>query len=279
MGTVQSTQGTAVRVIEPGRPVPLRELWGARDLLYFLTWRDVKIRYTQSLMGMGWAVAQPLLMMGLIAVVLGTLAKVPKPDGIPYALFVLAGLVPWTFFANAVTSASQSLVSSSHLVGKVYFPRLVIPVASLLAWLPDLGVSFALLLVTMAGFGVAPGWAALAAPAFMALAVLTAASIGVWLSALNVAYRDVKYVVPFALQLGMFATPVVYSADLVPEQWRLFYGLNPMVGVVEGVRWSLLGQGAPDWGMVAVSIGTVALILAGGLRYFRRVERFFADVI
>lgn len=279
MGTVQSTQGVPVRVIEPGRPVPLRELWGARDLLYFLTWRDVKIRYTQSLMGMGWAVAQPLLMMGLITLVLGTLAKVPKPDGIPYALFVLAGLVPWTFFANAVTSASQSLVSSSHLVGKVYFPRLVIPVASLLAWVPDLGVSCGLLLVAMLAFGVVPGVAALAAPAFFALAIITAASMGVWLAALNVAYRDVKYVVPFALQLGMFATPVIYPADLVPEAYRLIYGLNPMVGVVEGIRWSLLGQGTPDWGMVAVSCAMVALIFAGGLRYFRRVERFFADVI
>lgn len=268
-----------VRVIEPRRPVPLRELWGARDLLYFLTWRDVRVRYTQSLLGLGWAVAQPLLMMGLIAVVLGVLAKVPAPSGVEYPLFVLAGLVPWTFFANGVSSASESLVGSAHLVGKVYFPRLVIPLAALLAWTPDLGVALGLLAVAMAVFGVAPGWAVVAAPAFIFLAVLTAVSVGVWLSAVNVAYRDVKYVVPFALQLGMFATPVIYSAELVPEGARTVYGLNPMVGVVEGLRWSLLGQAAPDWTMVAASVAAVVVVLATGLRYFRRVERYFADVI
>ena len=275
----RASRDATVRVIEPGRPVPFRELWEARDLLYFLTWRDVKVRYTQSLIGMGWAVVQPLLMMGLITVVLGVLARVPRPDGVPYALFVLAGLVPWTFFANAVTSASDSLVRSANLVGKVYFPRLIIPVSSMLAWVPDLGVALVLLLVAMVGFGVLPGWAALATPVFIALALLAAASVGTWVAALNVAYRDVKYVVPFALQLGLFATPVVYPADLVPEAYRVLYGLNPMVGVVEGFRWTLLGQAAPDGAMVAASVAAVLIVLFTGLRYFRKVERYFADVI
>ena len=275
----RSSRDVSLRVIEPGRRVPFRELWDSRDLLYFLTWRDVKVRYTQSLIGMGWALAQPLLMMGLITVVLGVLAKVPRPEGVPYAIFVLAGLVPWTFFANAVTSASESLVRSSNLVGKVYFPRLIIPVSSMLAWVPDLGVALGLLLVAMVGFGVLPGWAALATPAFVALALLTAASVGTWVAALNVAYRDVKYVVPFALQLGMFATPVVYPADLVPQAYRVLYGLNPMVGVVEGFRWALLGQAAPDRAMIAASVAAVLVVFLTGLRYFRKVEGYFADVI
>ena len=275
----RSSRDVSTRVFEPGRRVPFRELWDSRDLLYFLTWRDVKVRYTQSLIGMGWALAQPLLMMGLITVVLGVLAKVPRPEGVPYAIFVLAGLVPWTFFANAVTSASESLVRSSNLVGKVYFPRLIIPVSSMLAWVPDFGVALGLLLVAMVGFGVLPGWAALATPAFVALALLTAASVGTWVAALNVAYRDVKYVVPFALQLGMFATPVVYPADLVPQAYRVLYGLNPMVGVVEGFRWALLGQAAPDRAMIAASVGAVLVVFLTGLRYFRKVEGYFADVI
>lgn len=258
----------------------LRELWEYRDLLFFLAWRDVKVRYAQSLLGVGWAVGQPLLMMGVFALFLGVVAKVPAPDGMPYAVFALAGLVPWTFFANAVNSAGQSIVNSAGLVEKVYFPRLLVPLASLASWLPDLVIAVALLGVAVGVFGVTPAWpAVLALPAFAVLAVLAAASVGIWVSALNVAYRDVKYAVPFLLQLGLFVTPIAYSSSLVPESVRTFYGLNPMVGVVEGFRWSLLGSPAPAWPMMGASAGVVVVVFLAGVRYFRRVERYFADVV
>lgn len=273
------TTETRVRVMEPDRRVGLRELWDYRDLLYFLTWRDVKIRYTQSVIGVGWAIGQPLLMMVIFAVFLGALAKVPGPDGMPYPVFVLAGLVPWMFFASSITSASQSVVGGSNLVGKVYFPRLVMPVAALLSWLPDLGIATVLLAVAMLVFGVTPTWAVVAVPLFAVLAVLASSSVSVWLSALNVAYRDVKHAVPFLVQLWLFATPVIYPAQLVPEGLRTLYGLNPMVGVVEGFRWAFIGVEAPDWSMVAVSVGMVLVVLVTGLRYFRNVEGYFADVI
>lgn len=268
-----------VRVMEPRRGTALRELWEYRDLLYFLTWRDLKVRYTQSLIGVGWAVGQPLLMMLVFSVFLGMLAKVPPPSGLPYAVFVLAGLVPWTFFASAISSAGQSVVGNTTLVEKVYFPRLLIPIAALLSWLPDLAIAIVLLVITMAIYGIVPGWAVVLLPAFVLLAIVAATSGGVWLSALNVAYRDIKHIIPFVVQLGMFATPVVYPATLVPESVRTFYGLNPMVGVVEGFRWTLLGRSAPDLGMMLASLGMVLVILVTGLRYFRRVERYFADVI
>lgn len=274
-----SATATRLRVMEPGRPIALREVWEYRDLLSFLTWRDVKVRYTQSLLGVGWAVGQPLLMMVVFAVFLGSLARVPSPHGVPYAPFVLSGLVPWVFFGNAVTSASQSLVGSANLVEKVYFPRLVVPAAAVAAWVPDLLVATGLLVVTMLGYGLVPGWSALALPLFAALALLAAASIGVWVSALNVAYRDVKYAVPFLLQLGMFATPVVYPATLVPAHLRAWYALNPMVGVVEGTRWALFSTTPPSWPMVAASGLVLVALLVSGLAYFRRVERYFADVI
>lgn len=268
-----------VRVLEPDRRVALSELWEYRDLLFFLTWRDLKVRYAQSLLGVGWAVGQPLLMMGVFSAVLGVLARVPAPAGLPYPVFVLSGLVPWIFFANAVSSAGQSVVASARLVEKVYFPRLVVPLASLAAWLPDLAISLGLLVVVALLFGVSLSWTAVLVPVFALLAVVTAASVGVWVSALNAAYRDVKYAVPFLLQLGMFATPVVYSSELVPERFQAVYGLNPMAGVVEGFRWALLGTPAPAWPLIAASAAMVMVILVGGIRYFRRVERWFADVV
>lgn len=269
----------ALRVIEADGRIALRELWQYRDLTILLAVRDLKVRYAQSLLGAGWAIGQPLLMMGVFSVFLGVLAKVPAPGGVPYPVFVLSGLVPWVFFANSVTSTGQSVVGSAQLVEKVYFPRLVMPVASLLAWLPDLGISMLLVLAVMAAWGVAPGWAILALPALALLALVAALAVGLWVAALNVAYRDVKYAVPFLLQVGMFATPVVYSSDLVPEGARVLYGLNPMAGVVEGFRWALLGTAPPDPGLMAASIVVTGLVLVGGLRYFRQVERWFADVI
>lgn len=270
---------TPVRVIAPDRAIALRELWEYRDLLTLLTWRDLKVRYAQSVLGVGWAIGQPLLMMGVFSVFLGALAHVPARGGFPYPVFVLAGLVPWIFFSNAVTSTGQSVVNSANLVEKVYFPRLVMPLAAMLSWLPDLAISATLLVALMAAYGVAPSWPILLVPAFVVLILLVAGAVGLWVAALNVAYRDVKYAVPFLLQVGMFATPVVYPADLVPAGLRTAYGLNPMVGVVEGFRWALLGSAMPSWSMMAVSAGATVVVFLGGLRYFRSVERYFADVV
>jgi lipopolysaccharide transport system permease protein len=256
----------------------LGDLWAHRDLLYFLAWRDVKVRYTQAAMGVAWAVVQPLLMMAVFSIFLGRLAKVPS-DGIPYPVFVFCGLVVWTYFANSVAAATESLVSSSNLVSKVYFPRLVMPLAALLSWLPDLAIASVILVGLMLVQGLVPAWTMVLLPIFAVGALLAAASVGVWLSALNVAYRDVRYAVPFMIQLGLFASPVVYPASIVPHRFRLLYGLNPMAGVVEGFRWALIGGGSAPWALMAVSAATAVLLLLGGLFYFRRVEHGFADVI
>lgn len=256
----------------------LSDLWAHRDLIYFLAWRDVKVRYAQASIGVAWAVIQPLLMMIVFTIFLGRLAKVPS-DGLPYPVFAFSGLLPWTYFANATSTATESLVSSSNMVSKVYFPRLAIPLAALLSWLPDLLVATGILIVMMLAYGLTPAWTTILLPLFGIYALLGAASVSVWLSALNVAYRDVRYAVPFLIQLWLFATPVVYPASLVPERFRPLFGLNPMAGVVEGFRWGLLGRGGPPLALMAVS-ATVALVsLVGGLFYFRRVEHGFADVI
>lgn len=256
----------------------LGELWSHRDLLYFLAWRDVKVRYTQAALGVAWAVVQPLLMMAVFSIFLGRLAKVPS-DGIAYPVFVFSGLVPWTYFANAVATSTESLVSSSNLVSKVYFPRLVMPVAAVLSWLPDLIIASVILVGLMLLRGLVPAWTAVLVPVVMVNALVAAACVGVWTSALNVAYRDVRYAIPFMIQLGLFASPVVYSSSLVPQRWRALYGLNPMAGVIEGFRWALLGRGHAPWSLIAVSAVTAIALLVGGLFYFRRVERGFADVI
>lgn len=254
------------------------ELWQHRDLLYFLTWRDIKVRYTQALIGVGWAVIQPLMMMVIFTVFLGRLAKVPS-DGIPYAVFALSGLVPWTYFANALSTATESLITSSNLVSKVYFPRLLMPFAALLSWLPDLAVASVLLVALMLIYGIVPAATVVLLPAFAFFAVLAAASVGTWLSALNVYYRDVRYAVPFVVQLWLFATPVVYPASLVPQQWRPLFGLNPMAGVVEGFRWAMFRGDAPSWALMLVSLGVTLALFFGGIFWFRRMEPRFADVI
>jgi lipopolysaccharide transport system permease protein len=217
-------------------------------------------------------------MMAVFSIFLGRLAKVPS-NGAPYPVFVFSGLVPWTYFANAVATSTESLVSSANLVSKVYFPRLVMPLAALLSWLPDLIVASVILVGIMLIYGLVPAWTAILLPVFAAGALLAAASVGVWLSALNVAYRDVRYAVPFMIQLGLFASPVVYPATLVPSRFRALYGLNPMAGVVEGFRWALLGRGGPPWALMGVSAATAGVLLVGGIFYFRRVEHGFADVI
>jgi lipopolysaccharide transport system permease protein len=270
-----------VRVITPPSgwsALRLPDLWRGRELLYFFAWRDVKVRYAQALLGVAWAVLQPLLMMAIFTVFLGRLAKVPS-DGIPYPLFAMAGLLSWTFFANAVGSATNSLVSSSTLVSRVYFPRLLLPLGALMSWLPDLVIASLLLIVMMLVYGMAPPVTVLLFPILAGLALLAAASSGVFLAALNVAYRDVRYALPFVIQLWLFATPVVYPASLVPERFRLLLGLNPMTGVVEGFRWAFLGHGAPPWGLMGISALTSVALLVAGTYYFRRVEHGFADLI
>jgi len=268
-------------VIEPPRGwsrLGLGELWQHRDLLYFLTGRDIKVRYAQASMGVAWAVLQPVLMMVIFTIFLGRLAKVPS-DGLPYPVFALSGLVPWTYFANGVTSATESLTANANVVSKVYFPRLLVPFAALLSWLPDLAIASVLLVVLMLIYGIVPAATCVLLPAFALFAVLAAASVGTWLSALNVSYRDVRYAVPFVIQLWLFATPVVYPASLVPERWRVLYGLNPMAGVVEGFRWALFGGGSPMWDLICVSFAVTLALFVGGLFWFRRVEHRFSDVI
>jgi lipopolysaccharide transport system permease protein len=272
--------GTPHVVIRPGRGalrVNVRELWEARELLYFLVWRDAKVRYKQTVLGVLWSVLQPLMTMAVFAVFFGKLAKMPS-DGAPYPLFALTALVPWSYFAAALGAGAASLVGSQQLVSKVYFPRLIIPIASVVTPAIDFAIAFLMLAAALLWYGAAPGPAAAAVPLFALLALATALAAGLWLAALNVEYRDVRYVLPFAIQFWMFATPVAYPASLLPEAWRVWYGLNPMASVVEGFRWALLGSPAPG-PMVAVSVAVVVVALAGGLAYFRRVEGTFADVI
>jgi lipopolysaccharide transport system permease protein len=261
-----------------GAGLRLGELWAYRELLYFLVWRDIKVRYKQTLLGAAWVILQPLLTMVVFTLFFGNLAKVPS-DGIPYPLFSFAGLVPWTLFAYSLTESSSSLVTNQNLITKVYFPRLIIPLASVLAGLVDFAISFAVLILLMLYYGIMPHAAALTVPLFVLFAVLAALSIGIWLSALNVEFRDVRYTIPFLAQFWMFMTPLAYASSLVPTKWRLIYGLNPMAGVVEGFRWALLGKTAAPSLLLAASASAVILLLVGGAYYFRRMERTFADVV
>jgi lipopolysaccharide transport system permease protein len=257
--------------------IGLRELWDYRELLYFLTWRDVKVRYKQTALGAAWAIIQPLFMMLVFSLFFGRLAKIPS-DNIPYPIFTFCALLPWQLFAHALTESSNSLVANERLITKVYFPRLVVPIAAVLGGLVDFAVAFVILLVMMLYYGIVPTGAIVALPGFILLAVMTALAVGLWLSALNVKYRDVRYTINFLIQFWLFATPIAYPSSLVPERWRPLYGLNPMAGVVEGFRWALLGS-RPPGAMLAVSVGVVVLLLVGGLYYFRRMEQQFADVV
>ena len=255
----------------------LSDLWRYRELLFLLTWRDIKVRYAQTVLGASWAVLQPLLTMIIFSVIFGQLANLPS-DGIPYPIFTFTALLPWQLFAFSLTNSSQSLVGSQNLVSKVYFPRLIIPIASVLPGLADFAISFLVLLGMLAYYHIPFTVRSLTLPLFLLLAVMSALATGLWLSALNVKYRDIRYVVPFMTLFWQYATPVAYSASLIPEKWRLLYGLNPMTGVVEGFRWALLGSGRVD-GMVWISIVIIVVILISGLAYFKRMEATFADVI
>lgn len=280
---VSAVPGAAtVTIIEPTRgwvPIRLSELWEYREVLYYLIWRDIKVRYRQTAIGAAWAIVQPLMTMVVFSVFLGKLAKVPS-DGAPYPLFAFAALVPWAFFANGLTQSAGSLVASGHLITKVYFPRLLVPVARVLSGLPDLGLSFLVLLALVMWYGqFQPSPQLLWLPVLAALSLLTALGVGLWLSALNVQYRDIQHAVPFLVQLWLFATPIAYPSSLLPEPWRTLYGINPMVGVVEGFRWALLGSGRPPGLPLVIStVAALALTITGAF-FFRRVERTFADVV
>jgi len=256
----------------------LRELFEYRELLFFLVWRDIKVRYKQTALGASWAVVQPLFTMVVFSLFFGKLAKMPS-DGVPYPIFSFTALVPWTFFATSLMNSSNSLVGSSNLIKKVYFPRLAIPTATVLSGLVDFVIAFGMLVVLMIWYGVTPSVHALWLPFFLLLAFVTALGVGLWLSAMNVKFRDVKYVVPFLTQFWMFATPVVYPSSLLSGKWRAVFALNPMVGVVEGFRWSLLGTNTNPRSIIAVSSITAITILISGAFYFRRMERSFADIV
>jgi lipopolysaccharide transport system permease protein len=267
-------------IIRPPRkwiPVDLHELWAYRELITAFTLRDVKLRYKQTGLGIAWAVLQPLLTMVIFTVFFGGLAKIPS-DGVPYPLFVLAALLPWTLFAEGLTRSTTSMVTNSNIMTKVYFPRLIMPLSSIISPLVDFAVSFIILIAMMVYYGFVPTLNVLFLPVFILLALATALGVGLWLSALNVKYRDFQYTVPFMIQIWMFASPVVYAASIVPESLRMWYGLNPMAGVIEGFRWALLGTGAPS-AMVLVSVGMVIVLLVSGMFYFRRMEQYYADIV
>jgi len=259
-------------------PIDLAGLWHYRELLYFLTWRDFKVRYRQTFLGAAWAVIQPLVTMVVFSVIFGRLAGIPS-DGVPYPVFAFAALVPWTFFSTGVTQAANSLVGSQNLVKKVYFPRLVIPIAAVLTGVVDLAIAGVVLIVLMLAFGIVPGLASVWIVPLAGLAFITALGVGVWLAALNVRYRDVRYLVPFLLQVWLFATPIAYPSSLLDEPWRTLYALNPMVGVVEGTRWALLGTATAPGPLILVSGAVAVLLLVTGAAYFRHVEGTFADVV
>jgi lipopolysaccharide transport system permease protein len=256
----------------------LGELWAYRELLYFLTWRDIKVRYKQTVLGASWAIIQPFFTMIVFSIFFGQLAKLDS-NGLPYTIFSYSALVLWTFFANSLSMASNSLVGSANLIKKVYFPRLAAPIATVAAGLVDFALAFVLLLAMMLWYGIAPTITVLFLPLFVLLAVMTALGVGLWLSALNVQFRDIRYIIPFLTQIWMFATPVAYASRIVPERWRLVYGINPMVGIIDGFRWCLLGTDSVSLPVIGVSALTALALLISGAFYFRRMEKNFADVV
>lgn len=270
-----------VKVIEPSRgwvSLRLHQLWQYRELMYFLAWRDVKVRYKQAALGVAWAIIQPLMTMVIFSVIFGQLAKLPS-DGIPYPVFSYAALLPWQLFAGALQRAGTSLVGNANLLTKVYFPRLIIPISAVGAGLVDFAIAFVVLLGLMQWYGIMPTWTIVWLPLLTLLALATALAVAVWLSALDVQYRDVQHAIPFLIQAWMYASPVAYSAGLIPTGvWRVVYGLNPMAGVIQGFRWALLGGNPPDE-LMTVSVAMVVVLLVTGLFYFRRMERTFADVV
>jgi lipopolysaccharide transport system permease protein len=267
--------------IRPARgwaPLDLREVREYRELLYFLVWRDVKVRYKQTVLGVAWVVLQPLATTLIFTIIFGNLAKIPS-ENLPYAVFAMAGLIPWNYFSTAFSRGGASLVGNASLLSKVYFPRLIIPTASILGGLVDTAIVFLLLIGLMIFYGITPTWAVITLPLFLLFTIATALGISLWLSALNVQYRDVGYIVPFIAQFWMYATPIVYPASMIPEQWRFIYALNPMTGVVEGFRWALFGTGEGPGVPLAISVIMVFVLVISGAFFFKRMEDTFADVV
>lgn len=268
-------------IIRPPRgwwDLNLREVWQYRELLYFFVWRDVKVRYKQTVIGAAWAVIQPFFTMVVFSLFFGKLAKIPS-NGLPYPVFYYSALLPWMYFAGALQNATNTMVEHQRVITKVYFPRIILPVAATLSGLVDFGIAFVILLGMMLFYGLVPTVATLLLPLFLLLAVVTAMGVGFWLSALNAIYRDVRYAVPFLIQFWMFASPVAYPSSLVPEWWQWLYGLNPMAGVIEGFRWALTGQGQPPGPLMLASVAAVLLVFLGGLMYFQKMEGTIADVV
>jgi lipopolysaccharide transport system permease protein len=273
-------QPPVLRIAPPGRwwALPFAELWEYRELLYFFVWRDIKVRYKQTAIGAAWAVLQPFLTMLVFSLFFGRLAHIPS-QGLPYPIFYYSALLPWMYFASALQSSTATIVENQRLVTKVYFPRLALPLSSVLSGLVDFGISFLMFVAMIFYYRIRPTWAVLLLPAFLLLAVLTALGVGLWLSALNAIYRDVRYVVPFLVQFWMFASPVAYPSSLIPSNWRWLYGLNPMAGVIEGFRWSLAGSGAPPGRLILASSAMVLAVLFSGVAYFQKMETTIADVV
>ena len=276
--TSESPRIVRIRPSQGWISLNLNELWEYRELLYFLTWRDIKVRYKQTVLGASWAIIQPFLTMVVFSLFFGKLAKIPS-DGVPYPIFSYAALVPWTFFATGLAQSSSSLVGNQNLIKKIYFPRLAIPIATVLSGLVDFVLAFIVLLLMMAYYGMTPTANIAWLPLFVILALMTSLGVGLWLSAMNVQFRDVRYTVPFITQLWLFATPVAYPSSLLSGPWKTLYAINPMVGVVEGFRWALLAtETAPGPMLIASSVAAIALVVSGAY-YFRRMERTFADVV
>jgi lipopolysaccharide transport system permease protein len=276
-----STRPEVLHIVPGGADLRYwRDLWRHREIFYVLAWRDVAVRYKQTLLGVAWALLRPLVTMAVFAVLFGQVARLPSVGDAPYALMVFAGLLPWQFFANAVTDASMSLTGNANLIGKVYFPRLAVPTASIVVSLVDLLVGFLVLAGLMVAYRYAPGWPILALPFLCGMAFLASLGPGLWLASLNVKYRDFRYLVPFLVQVGLFVSPVGFGSSVIPERWRLIYALNPMVGVIDGFRWAILGDRAPlDTTSFGVAWVVILLLLWIGMRNFRRAERSFADLV
>jgi len=268
-------------LIEPNRPALhyWRDVWMYRELFWFLVWRDILVRYKQTVIGITWSVIRPFVTMIVFSVVFGMLAKLPS-NGVPYPLLVFAAMLPWNFCSNALSESSVSLIGNANLLTKVYFPRIIVPVSSIIVSLIDFVISLVIMAVLMLWYGYLPDWRVVMLPLFLLLAFLPVAGAGLWLSALNVTYRDFRYVVPFLLQFGLYVSPVGFASSIVPEKWRLLYALNPMVGVIDGFRWALLsGAGELNWSGIALSTALSLTVVVTGLWYFRKTERVLADVI
>ncbi|BAI62008.1 ABC transporter permease protein [Methanocella paludicola SANAE] len=275
-----SFRNLPVTIIKPSKgwmPINLHELWEFKDLLYFFTWRDIKLRYKQTVLGFAWAIIQPFFAMLIFTLFFGSLAKLPS-DGVPYPIFAYAALLPWTMFSESIARSTSTMVMNSNIIKKVYFPRMALPISSVLSPIVDFAIAFVILILMMAYFGVMPTINVIWMPAFLLLAIVTSLGVGLWTSALNARYRDIQYVVPFVIQIWMFASPVVYASSMIPVQYQFLYGLNPMAGVIEGFRWSLLSTNAPGMIIIASVVVSLALLVSGAF-YFRRMEKTFADEV